>query len=251
MGKPSAVDDEFRPDIEGLRGVAVVAVVLFHVRIARFSGGFVGVDVFFVLSGFLITRLLLREVARTGSISLPRFWARRARRLLPASCVVVVATVVAAQWLLSPIDQRPLATDAVAAGGSSSTSSSRPGSATTSRHNSADAVPLLHFWSLAVEEQFYLVLAADAAGLASPAAPLPPAWSPSTMIVVAVGSFVACVWMTRTHPTGAFYLLPAQDVGAHHRGSGCRRRLRHGALCHPPHGQSPGGSASPASLRQC
>ena len=118
MGKPSvAVDDEFRPDIEGLRAVAVVVVVLFHAKIARFSGGFVGVDVFFVLSGFLITRLLLREVATTGTISLRHFWARRARRLLPASCVVVVVTVLASQVLLSPIAQRPLATDALAAGG--------------------------------------------------------------------------------------------------------------------------------------
>jgi membrane protease YdiL (CAAX protease family) len=118
MAQPGWVDDdEFRPDIEGLRAVAVIAVILFHVRIARFAGGFVGVDVFFVLSGFLITRLLLREVATTGTISLPRFWARRARRLLPASCVVVVATVIASQVLLSPIAQRPLATDAVAAGG--------------------------------------------------------------------------------------------------------------------------------------
>ena len=99
--------DEFRPDIEGLRALAVVVVVLFHVRLSTFSGGYVGVDVFFVLSGFLITRLLLREVAATGTISLPHFWARRARRLLPASCVVVVVTVIASQVMLAPIAQRP------------------------------------------------------------------------------------------------------------------------------------------------
>ena len=109
-------DDEFRPDVEGLRALAVVAVVLFHLRLGAFQGGFVGVDVFFVLSGFLITRLLLRELASTGTLSLPGFWARRARRLLPASCLVLVVTLLAATVALSPLAQRTLATDAMAAG---------------------------------------------------------------------------------------------------------------------------------------
>ena len=159
MAQPSVVDDdEFRPDIEGLRAVAVVVVVLFHARVARFSGGFVGVDVFFVLSGFLITRLLLREVARTGTISLRHFWARRARRLLPASCVVVVVTVIAAQVLLAPIAQRPLATDSLAAGGFAINFvfASRLGDYFASQLGQTPS-PLLHFWSLAVEEQFYFV----------------------------------------------------------------------------------------------
>ena len=122
-----------------------------------FSGGYVGVDVFFVLSGFLITRLLLREVARTGTISLRHFWARRARRLLPASAVVVVATVIAAEVLLAPIAQRPLATDALAAGGFAINFvfASRLGDYFASQLGQTPS-PLLHFWSLAVEEQFYL-----------------------------------------------------------------------------------------------
>src|SRR5512141_947228 len=158
MAQPGWVDDdEFRPDIEGMRAVAVIAVILFHARISRFSGGFVGVDVFFVLSGFLITRLLLREVARTGTISLSRFWARRARRLLPASCVVVVVTVIASQVMLSPIAQRPLATDALAAGGFviNIVFAARLGDYFASQLGRTPS-PLLHFWSLAVEEQFYL-----------------------------------------------------------------------------------------------
>lgn len=211
MGQPSLVDnDEFRPDIEGLRAVAVISVVLFHARIAYFSGGFVGVDVFFVLSGFLITRLLLREVVKTGTISLRHFWARRARRLLPASCVVVVVVVVAAQVLLAPIAQRPLATDAVAAGGFAINFvfASRLGDYFASQLGQTPS-PLLHFWSLAVEEQFYLFW---------PLALLALRYRPRRyrrlvtvmMIVVAVASFGTCLWMTRTHPTGAFYLLPAR-----------------------------------------
>ncbi len=211
MAKSSmAVDDEFRPDIEGLRAVAVVVVVLFHIRISGFSGGFVGVDVFFVLSGFLITRLLLREVATTGTISLRHFWARRARRLLPASCVVVVVTVIASQVLLAPIAQRPLATDAVAAGGFviNFVFAGRLGDYFASQIGQTPS-PLLHFWSLAVEEQFYLLW---------PLALLALRRRPRRylrlvtvmMILVAVVSFVTSRWMTRTHPTGAFYLLPAR-----------------------------------------
>src|SRR6516162_2074063 len=75
----------FRPDIEGMRGLAVLLVVLFHAGLAGVAGGFVGVDVFFVISGFLITGLLLRERDRTGSVDLWRFYARRARRILPAA----------------------------------------------------------------------------------------------------------------------------------------------------------------------
>lgn len=203
-------DDEFRPDVEGLRAVAVIAVILFHARIARFAGGFVGVDVFFVLSGFLITRLLLREVASTGTISLPRFWARRARRLLPASCVVVVVTVIASQVLLSPIAQRPLATDALAAGGFviNFVFAARLGDYFASQLGRTPS-PLLHFWSLAVEEQFYLFWPLALLGLHR----RPRRYRRLVavmMIVVAIASFVACLWMTRTHPTGAFYLLPAR-----------------------------------------
>ncbi len=205
-----AVDDEFRPDIEGLRAVAVVVVVLFHARIAVFAGGFVGVDVFFVLSGFLITRLLLREVASTGTISLRRFWARRARRLLPASCVVVVATVLASQVLLSPIAQRPLATDAIAASGFvlNFVFASRLGDYFASQLGRTPS-PLLHFWSLAVEEQFYLFWPLALLGLRR----RPRRYRRLVtvmMIAVALVSFWACVWMTRAHPTGAFYLLPAR-----------------------------------------
>ncbi len=105
----------FRPEIEGLRAIAVVLVVLYHADLGPFSGGFIGVDVFFVVSGFLITSLLLGEVARTGTIALPMFWARRARRLLPASSLVIVATLLVAQWWYDPLLLASLERDALAA----------------------------------------------------------------------------------------------------------------------------------------
>ena len=93
----------FRPDIEGLRAVAVLAVVLFHAEVPGVGGGFVGVDVFFVISGFLITGLLWREVSTTGTVGLRRFYGARARRLLPASATVGIITVIGSAVLLPPL----------------------------------------------------------------------------------------------------------------------------------------------------
>ena len=95
----------FRPDIEGLRAVAIGMVVLFHAGWWRASGGYLGVDVFFVLSGFLITGLLVDEIGATGRVSLMGFWARRARRLLPAAAVMTAAVLVANAVLLSALEQ--------------------------------------------------------------------------------------------------------------------------------------------------
>ena len=103
------VEGGFRPDIEGLRAIAVIAVIAFHVRVPLvIGGGFVGVDVFFVVSGFLITRLILGELAASGTISLRSFWGRRARRLLPASTLTVVVTVLFAQQMLPPLSLQSL-----------------------------------------------------------------------------------------------------------------------------------------------
>jgi len=147
-------DNGFRPDIEGLRAIAVVAVVLFHTHLLGVRSGFVGVDVFFVVSGFLITRLLLGELAKTGTIALSTFWARRARRLLPAAAVTVVATVLVARQVLPPLRMRDLAADTF--GAATFTSNFVFGRRVGDYFGPADVSPLLHFWSLAVEEQFYL-----------------------------------------------------------------------------------------------
>lgn len=146
---------EFRPDIEGLRAVAVLLVVLGHSGLGV-PGGFVGVDVFFVISGFLITQQLLRERATRGRISFRRFYARRARRILPAAAVVIVATVLASWAWLSPLRVKAIAWDAVYSAFSAvNLRLARTG--TDYFSSDSPPSPLQHYWSLAVEEQFYLV----------------------------------------------------------------------------------------------
>ena len=157
MGAPASQGGhEFRPDIEGLRGVAVLLVVLFHANLVGVPGGFVGVDVFFVISGFLITGLLLRERERTGRIGFRAFYARRVRRLLPAGMVALAATLAAASVALSPLDRPQAMVDGAAA--ALSVGNIRFALAEGDYFASvASPSPFLHFWSLSVEEQFYLV----------------------------------------------------------------------------------------------
>jgi peptidoglycan/LPS O-acetylase OafA/YrhL len=144
----------FRPDIEGLRALAVILVLAYHAKLG-FTGGFIGVDVFFVLSGFLITTLLLKE-ADSGSISLVQFWARRVRRLLSASAFLIAVTAVAAWFMLEPARLAGLAGDIVAA---ATFSANIRFTFTNGDYLSGLSLPspLLHFWSLALEEQFYVV----------------------------------------------------------------------------------------------
>jgi peptidoglycan/LPS O-acetylase OafA/YrhL len=145
----------FRPDIEGLRAVAIVAVLLYHVHVPGLAGGFIGVDVFYVISGFLITGLLRREIVATGRIDFVSFYARRARRLLPAALLVILVTLVASGLLLSRLRLPDIAGDAAAA--ALYTANYRFAlSATDYLASTAAPSPLLHYWSLGVEEQFYL-----------------------------------------------------------------------------------------------
>ncbi|MGW0828519.1 acyltransferase family protein [Streptomyces sp. NPDC002845] len=146
----------FRGDVEGLRAVAVAAVLLYHADVTLLSGGYIGVDVFFVVSGFLITGLLVRELERSGTISLSGFYARRARRLLPVT-VVVLASVLLLSWLvMSPVERRSVSSDVVAAA-LYVINWRLAGEAVDYSALEAQASPVQHFWSLAVEEQFYLV----------------------------------------------------------------------------------------------
>jgi peptidoglycan/LPS O-acetylase OafA/YrhL len=205
----------FRPDIEGLRAIAVLLVVLDHAHVPGIRAGYVGVDVFFVISGFLITRQLTDELTRKGKVSLLAFYGRRAKRLLPASALVTVATVVAATQLLSPLRARSVLADAVsttyyglnyrlAAEGTNYLTASAPPS------------PLQHYWSLAVEEQFYLVwpLLVLAAVLVAPR--LRHRVLGVVLGTVAVGSLAAGVVLTGRSQPWAYFSLPtrAWELGA-------------------------------------
>src|SRR4051812_23487497 len=144
----------FRSDVEGMRAVAVGLVIAYHAGWSVVSGGFVGVDVFFVLSGFLITGLLSDELCRTGKIDFLRFYARRVRRLLPVSAVVLASTAIVFAVVISPLDRSSLFGDV--------TSAAMYVANWHFAHGQLDYLhdpsksPVLHFWSLSVEEQFYL-----------------------------------------------------------------------------------------------
>ncbi|CAN5360958.1 SGNH hydrolase domain-containing protein [soil metagenome] len=145
----------FRPDIEGLRAIAVVLVVIYHAGLG-FPGGYIGVDVFFVISGFLITRQLVTMTSNGGIRALPTFYAHRVRRLLPAGIAVLLVTVVAARIWAPVLSVKSIATDALFA--SFYSLNYRLASVGTDYQHIGDAAsPLQHFWSLGVEEQFYFI----------------------------------------------------------------------------------------------
>jgi len=142
-------------EIEGLRAVAVGTVLLFHAHLG-FSGGYVGVDVFFVVSGFLITGLILREYEETGRVSLREFYARRARRLLPAAALVLLVTLVLADRLFDPLRAARNAVDALYAAGFVANFRFAASGADYFEQGMAPSA-IQHWWSLAVEEQFYFL----------------------------------------------------------------------------------------------
>ena len=205
----------FRPDIEGLRAVAVIAVVLYHAGIPGIAGGYIGVDVFFVISGFLITGLLWREVASTNTVALGRFYAARARRLLPAAATVGVVTAIVAAVVLPPLQARRVFVDGIAsalyvgnyrfaAQGTDYMVSDLPPS------------PFQHYWSLGVEEQFYLVWPALIIGTAWLVKRFAPSAvsraAPYAVVLALVGgaSLAAAVVWTRISPPWAFFSLPTR-----------------------------------------
>ena len=156
----------YRPALDGVRCLAVYLVVVFHTGVGVFSGGFVGVDLFFVLSGFLVSTILFQELADTGRLDLARFYDRRVRRLLPAALLVVLATGAVAVVLLSTIRRAPLVGDAQSAllyvANWRFLFQSNDYFAATE----VGASPFLHFWSLSIEEQFYFFFPLVLIGLA-------------------------------------------------------------------------------------
>ena len=151
-----AMAKELRGDIQGLRAVAVLIVVAAHAGLPFLPGGFVGVDVFFVISGYLIAGLLYREVLLTGQVSIGSFWARRARRILPAATLVTVVTVIASLAWMSLLDARQVVIDALWASAFAANIHFAQQGVFYFAQDTGPS-PLQHYWSLAVEEQFYVV----------------------------------------------------------------------------------------------
>jgi peptidoglycan/LPS O-acetylase OafA/YrhL len=148
--------NHLRGDIQGLRAVAVLIVIAGHAGVPFVPGGFIGVDVFFVISGYLIAGLLYREVLVSGGFSLGAFWARRARRILPAATLVTVVTVFASIAWMSILDSRQVVIDALWASGFAANIHFAQQGVYYFAQDTGPS-PLQHYWSLAVEEQFYVV----------------------------------------------------------------------------------------------
>ena len=197
----------YRPDIDGLRAVAVMAVVLYHAGFAALGGGFVGVDVFFVISGFLITDLIVREVRETGGFRFGRFYARRLRRLVPALLATVAGTWVAATLVFSPAQMQDFALSVPAA----LLSLSNVWFWFEADYFAADAFtkPLLHTWSLSVEEQFYLVWPLLTVLVLARARA---AWALLLLVLVGAGSLWLAEHWLAVDRDAAFYLLPSRVV---------------------------------------
>ena len=197
----------FRADIEGLRALAVLAVMGFHYGVPILRGGFVGVDVFFVISGYLITGLLIKEISHTDTIDLARFYARRARRLLPAALLVSIASLICTAIVLSPLEQIATAKAAIA---SSMYVSNLWFAYQRFDYFSTDSAPnpFVHTWSLSIEEQFYLLWPAALLVTHRSRA----AWRklPGIVGIMTVLSLLSCIGLNYLRQPFAFFTLPAR-----------------------------------------
>ncbi|MGI4831132.1 MAG: acyltransferase family protein [Janthinobacterium lividum] len=192
----------YRPDIDGLRAIAVLAVLFFHAGVGPFAGGFTGVDLFFVISGFLIGgHILTEEVSRT--FRFVTFYQRRAKRILPALFAVLLTTLLLGLILLSPRELRHLATEAIATLLSLSNVYYRGAGGYFAL--SPERVPLLMTWSLGVEEQFYLFVPLLMIGVLRFRRSLT-----TTLLILSVASFSIACYQVRHMPDTAFYLLPGR-----------------------------------------
>jgi peptidoglycan/LPS O-acetylase OafA/YrhL len=193
----------YRREIDGLRAVAVLPVIFYHAGFAAFQGGFVGVDVFFVISGYLITSLILTDL-KAGHFSLAHFYERRARRILPALFFVTAVCIPVSWFLLIPSDLQDFSQSLAAVGVFSSNIFFWRESGYFD--TAASLKPLLHTWSLAVEEQFYLLYPL----LVLMAWKLGKRWTGALLAVVAVASLALAHWGAQRMPSATFFLLPTR-----------------------------------------
>ena len=193
----------YRPEIDGLRALAVLPVIFFHAGLPWLSGGFVGVDIFFVISGYLITTIILADLS-AGTFSFKNFYERRARRILPALVLVMAICIPLAWMLLAPLDMRSFAQSLVA----TSLFASNILFFKTSGYfeSAAEMKPLLHTWSLAVEEQYYLLFPA----LLYAGWRLSRQHLPALLALLMLASLALAQWAFDRSPLGVFYLLPTR-----------------------------------------
>jgi peptidoglycan/LPS O-acetylase OafA/YrhL len=210
-----AEPSRFLPHVQGLRAIAVLFVVLYHFWPARLPGGYVGVDIFFVISGFLITGHLMRELTATGTVRLGQFWARRARRLLPASLLVLLFCALAAMSpLLTPTSALPNEVREIIASTFYVENWFLAFNSADYLNHGGEPTTVQHYWSLSLEEQFYVIW---------PLLMLLAAWIAVkwvrgnvrrtvliTLGAVSVASFVLCVVFTLTNPAPAYFVTFAR-----------------------------------------
>lgn len=200
---------KYRREVDGLRALAVVPVMLFHAGIGPLTGGYLGVDIFFVISGYLITGILLKEIA-AGEFSLWRFYERRARRILPALSVMVLACIPMAWFFMLPDPLENFGQSVVA----TMLSLNNVLLTMTSGYwdLASEFKPLIHTWSLGVEEQFYLIFPV----LLMVAYPLLRGKTVGLVWLIVIVSYVSCILLYTRHPDATFYLLHtrAWELGA-------------------------------------
>ena len=198
---------EYRPYLDGLRAVAVYLVLLFHAGASHFKGGFIGVDVFFVLSGYLVTQLLLRDIAANGSVRFVRFYARRVRRLLPAAFVTLLVTA-AVYYAISSPSESTAALNGFKAAFLYATNWFFIGRSTAYFGGNIAQNPVLHFWSLAVEEQFYFVWPLLLTGIFVATRRFGRRQLPMMRTVIAAAALASLVWalvLRSSNPIHAYY----------------------------------------------